>query len=236
MRLQGFRWLCLALLALVPAAATAQQTTDSTALQQAYEQRRQELVKELQSTQDELASLRAQRVKLEARIEAALAQSMQQRAQALLLSGQQNALLQLDNMLASAQENMTAQRDRMRALGDAVRRRSGAVLVVLLRADSVAPSALGSFDLQLDNASAAIRTYSPMAATALQQGAVDQLYRSEVLPTAHVVRLNATIAGQSVSQSVNVNAQPETVTYVQFMVRNGQLVPTSWTSQGTTPQ
>ena len=35
-----------------------------------------------------------------------------------------------------AQENMLNQRDRMRALGGRCRRRTGAVLVVLLRADS----------------------------------------------------------------------------------------------------
>jgi hypothetical protein len=37
------------------------------------------------------------------------------------------------------------------------------------------------------------------------------------------------------TQTVNVAAAGESVTYVQFAVRNGQVVPTTWTSRGTTP-
>jgi hypothetical protein len=64
---------------------------------------------------------------------------------------------------------------------------------------------------------------------------VDQLYRSDVLPTRHSVRLQVTVNGQPVVQTIDVNTQGETVTYLQFAVRNGQLVPTTWTSRGTTP-
>jgi hypothetical protein len=70
---------------------------------------------------------------------------------------------------------------------------------------------------------------------ALQTGAVDPLYRSEVLPSTHTVELKLMLAGQAVTQGINVNAVAETVTYVEFTVRNGQLVPTTWTSRGTTP-
>jgi hypothetical protein len=224
---------------LLPAVAIAQQTdsmqADSAAQQQAYENRRGALVKELQSTQDKLSDLRSQRVRLEARIENVLAETMQRRTQQLLVSKEQTALLQLDGVLASAQDNMVAQRDRMRSLGDAVRRRAGAVLVVTLRADSAAPGSLGDASLQIDNMVAATRTYSQVAAQALQTGAVDPLYRSEVLPSTHTVELHLTLAGQQVVQGINVNAVAETVTYVEFTVRNGQLVPTTWTSRGTTP-
>jgi TolA-binding protein len=224
---------------LLPAVAIAQQTdsmqADSAAQQQAYENRRGALVKELQSTQDKLSDLRSQRVRLEARIENVLAETMQRRTQQLLMSKEQTALLQLDGVLASAQDNMVAQRDRMRSLGDAVRRRAGAVLVVTLRADSAAPGSLGDASLQIDNMVAATRTYSQVAAQALQTGAVDPLYRSEVLPSTHTVELHLTLAGQQVVQGINVNAVAETVTYVEFTVRNGQLVPTTWTSRGTTP-
>jgi hypothetical protein len=174
-------------------------------------------------------------VRLEARIENVLAETMQRRTQQLLVSKEQTALLQLDGVLASAQDNMVAQRDRMRALGDAVRRRAGAVLVVTLRADSAAPGSLGDASLQIDNMVAATRTYSQAALQALQTGAVDPLYRSEVLPSTHTVELKLTLAGQAVTQGINVNAVAETVTYVEFTVRNGQLVPTTWTSRGTTP-
>jgi len=241
MRAQSVRFSLLVLTVglLMPAVAQAQQTdsmrADSAAQQQAYENRRGTLVKELQDTQDKLSDLRSQRVRLEARIENVLAETMQRRTQQLLVSKEQTALLQLDGVLAAAQDNMVAQRDRMRALGDAVRRRAGAVLVVTLRADSAAPGSLGDASLQIDNMVATTRTYSQAAVQALQTGAVDPLYRSEVLPSTHTVELHLTLAGQPVVQGINVNAVAETVTYVEFTVRNGQLVPTTWTSRGTTP-
>lgn len=241
MRAQSLRSRLLVLTVglLIPAVAQSQQTdsmqADSAAQQQAYENRRGTLVKELQDTQDKLSDLRSQRVRLEARIENVLAETMQRRTQQLLVSKEQTALLQLDGVLASAQDNMVAQRDRMRALGDAVRRRAGAVLVVTLRADSAAPGSLGDASLQIDNMVATTRTYSQAAVQALQTGAVDPLYRSEVLPSTHTVELHLTLAGQPVVQGINVNAVAETVTYVEFTVRNGQLVPTTWTSRGTTP-
>jgi hypothetical protein len=69
----------------------------------------------------------------------------------------------------------------------------------------------------------------------MYQGAVDQLYRSNVLPTSHTVVLQITVNGTPMTQTVNVSSAGETVTYVQFAVRNGQVVPTTWTSRGTTP-
>ncbi len=236
MRMQRIQWLVLALVSLIPLALRAQEPASSdTSVDKVYEQRRAELVKELQDTQDRLSGLRSQRVQLEARIENVLAESMQRRAQQLLLSNEQNALLQLDGVLASAQDNMMAQRERMQALGDAVRRKTGAVLVVLLRADSVETSGMGPATLQVDNAPAVTRNYSAVATQALQQGAVDQLFRADVLPTAHAVQLTVNFGGQPLTQSVTVSTQGESVTYVQFAVHSGQLVPSSWTSKGTTP-
>jgi hypothetical protein len=66
-------------------------------------------------------------------------------------------------------------------------------------------------------------------------GAVDQLYRGDVLPTSHTVTINVTVNGQPITQTIDVSAAGETVTYVQFAIRNGQVVPTTWTSRGTTP-
>ncbi|MEO6211831.1 MAG: hypothetical protein ABIQ10_17110 [Gemmatimonadaceae bacterium] len=224
---------------LFPAVVKAQQSdsikADSAAQQQAYEGRRGALVKELQDTQDKLGDLRSQRVRLEARIENVLAETMQKRTQQLLVSREETALLQLDGVLANAQDNMVAQRDRMRSLGDAVRRRAGAVLVVTLRADSAAPGSLGDASLEIDNVVASTRTYTPTLAAALATGAVDPLYRSEVLPSTHTVELKLTFGGQQLMQGINVNALTATVTYVEFTVRNGQLVPKTWTSRGTTP-
>lgn len=229
------RWLILALLFVAPATALAQSDTTPSPTRQAYDARRQQLVQELQQTQEQLAQIRAQRVALQARIENFVATSMQQRAQQLLMSNEQTALQQLDAMLSSAQDNLSSQRDRVRALGEAVRRGTGAVLVILLRADSSQAQTLGALELMVDSAVAATRTYTATANSALQVGAVDQLFRADVLPTPHTVKLQITVNGTPLTHTVEVPAQSETVTYVQFAVRNGQLVPSTWTSKGTTP-
>lgn len=226
----------VAMLALVAVSASTRASAQD-ANQQAYKSKREELVKELQQAQAQLADIRSQRVQLQARIENVIAQMMQQRAQALLMSNEMNALQQLDAMLTSSQDNLVEQRDRFTTIANAVRRRSGSVLVVLLRADSSSgPSQLlGATTLQVDNAPVESRTYTVTANGALRMGAVDQLYRADVLPTPHTVSINVTVNGQPITQTINVSAAGETVTYVQFAVRNGQVVPTTWTSRGTTP-
>ena len=212
-----------------PSAGHAQDNTP-------YEQRRRQLVEELEQTQSQLAETRQARVQLEAQIDRVIAEMMERRAETLLLSNEANALQQLDAVLTASQDNLLQQRDRFLALGDAVRRRSGAQLVVLLRADSSGTAqTISSAELIVDGATADTRTYSAAANNALQIGAVDQIYRADVLPTPHSVVLTAVVNGQTLSQTVNVTAQGQTVTYVQFAVRNGQLVPVTWTSRGTTP-
>ncbi|HEY9479581.1 MAG TPA: hypothetical protein VIP79_05810 [Gemmatimonadaceae bacterium] len=211
---------------------------DSTSMwenQRVYEERRAQLVQQLQEAQSELSELRSDRVRVEARVDNAYAESLQRRAQLLLMSPEQSALLQLDSMLASAQDRMQDQRDRMQSLGDAVRRRSGAVLVVLLGADSLPPGGLGAVKVVLDSSGAIDRGYSQLAVEALQHGAVDEIYRGEVLPTSHDVWITAAIGGQQVERRVSVTASEGVVTYLQFSVRNGQLVPRTWTSRGTSP-
>lgn len=204
--------------------------------QQAYRSKREQLTKELEQTQSQLTEIRSQRVQLQTRIEAVIAQMMRDRANALLLSNETSALQQLDAILTSSQDNLLAQRDRFTAIGEAVRGRSGAMLVVLIRADSSASNQiLNSATLQVDNAAVESRTYSMTANNALVNGAVDQLYRANVLPTGHTVTLQVTVNGTPVTQTINVSAAGQTVTYVQFAVRNGQVVPSTWTSRGTTP-
>ena len=56
-----------------------------------------------------------------------------------------------------------------------------------------------------------------------------------MLPTAHSLRLQVAVNGQPIVTTRERHAGAESVTYVQFAVRNGQVVQTSWTSQGTTP-
>ena len=222
--------LCTALGVAAPAAG-AQEDANV----QAYRSKREQLLKELEQTQDQLADIRNQRVQLQTRIEAVIAQMMRDRAQALLLANETTALQQLDAILTSSQDNLLAQRDRFLTIGDAVRRRSGAMLVVLLRADSTAQQQLTGASLTLNGATVETRTYSVAASNALNVGAVDQVYRSNVLPTSHTVSITVTVNGQPVTQNVTVSAAPESVTYVQFAVRNGQVTPTTWSSRGTTP-
>lgn len=228
--------MALAVVALIAVTAPGRASAQGDPNQQAYESKRQELVKELEQTQERLSEVRSQRVQLTARIENVIAQMMQQRAQALLMSKEMNSLQQLDAILTSSQDNLLAQRDRFTAIGEAVRGRSGAMLVVLIRADSSASNQiLNSATLQVDNAAVESRTYSMTANNALVNGAVDQLYRANVLPTGHTVTLQVTVNGTPVTQTINVSAAGQTVTYVQFAVRNGQVVPSTWTSRGTTP-
>ncbi|HJR63392.1 MAG TPA: hypothetical protein VJ803_06790 [Gemmatimonadaceae bacterium] len=228
------RWIIVPLLALAPVAVQSQEGEPSPQ-QRDFQARRAQLLRELEATEQQLSELRSERVRLQARVDNALALTMRERAQQLLMSREQAALQELDSMLTLAQDEMVAQRDRMRALGDAVRRRTGAVLVVLLRADSTQSQVMQTAELAVNSAVVTNRTYSAGANSALQMGAVDQLYRADVLPTNHTVRLQVTVNGQPVVGSLDITAPGETVTYVQFLVRNGQLVPSTWTSKGTTP-
>jgi hypothetical protein len=164
-----------------------------------------------------------------------IAQMMRDRANALLLTNETSALQQLDAILTSSQDNLLAQRDRFASISDAVRRRTGSVLVVLLRADSSQQQTLAGATLTVNGAQVDTRTYTQAASNALNVGAVDQLYRSNVLPTAHQLSVSVQLNGQSVTSEIAVTAAPETVTYVQFAVRNGQVTATTWASRGTTP-
>jgi len=217
-------------------AVEGQQTPPQTAQQQAYEQKRAELMRELEASQQALTELRNQRVTLASRIENVIARIMEERARALLMTNEQGALQELDAILTSSQDNLLAQRDRFVSLGDVIRQRGGAVLVVLLRADSSTSSQLlGQVTLHVDNEQVATRVYTVTSNSALQLGAVDPLYRSNVIPTAHTVNVSASVDGRQLTDSIQVTAAGASVTYVQFAVRNGQIVHTTWTSRGTTP-
>src|SRR4030095_16395923 len=154
-----------------PRVAFAQ--TDAT-----YKAKRDQLSKELEETQKALTDAKGQRVQLQARLESLIAQAMQERTQALLLSNEQTALQQLDALLSTSQTNLTAQRDRFAALSDAIGSRTGATLVVLLRADSSLAQTVQSAVVSVDSVSGQSRTYSGQASSALLRGAVDELYRS----------------------------------------------------------
>jgi DNA replication initiation complex subunit (GINS family) len=197
-----------------------------------YKAKREQLSKELEQTQKELAEAKGQRAQLQARLENLIAQTMQERAQALLLSNEQTALQQLDAMLSASQTNLLAQRDRFATLSDAVQARSGATLVVLLRADSSQTQTVQSAIVTVDSVPGQSRTYSAKASGALARGAVDQVYRSPVVPTDHTVAIHVTVDGKTLTSSAKVPAARQSTTYVQFAVRNGQVTSTTWTSPG----
>jgi len=200
-----------------------------------YKAKRDQLTKELEETQKALVDAKGQRAQLQARLENLIAQAMQERAQALLLSNEQNALQQLDALLATSQNNLLAQRERFASLADAISARTGAVLVVLLRADSSQAQAVQSAIVTVDSVGGEPRTYSDAASGALARGAVDQLYRAPVIPTDHAVAVQLKVDGRTLSHSVTVPAARQSVTYVQFAVRNGQVTSSTWTSRGSGP-
>ncbi|HUQ82372.1 MAG TPA: hypothetical protein VM076_14565 [Gemmatimonadaceae bacterium] len=201
-----------------------------------YKARKEQLAKELEATQKALADAKGQRAQLQARVESLIAQAMQERAQALLLSNEQTALQQLDALLSTSQDNLGAQRDRFAALSDAISTRSGATLVILLRADSSSQAQnVQTATATIDSVAAQPRAYNEKASGALARGAVDQLYRSPVVPADHSVTVQITVDGRTLTGTANVSAARQATTYVQFAVRNGQVTSTTWTSQGGGP-
>ncbi len=219
----------LALPIAAPRTAFAQ-TTDAT-----YKAKREQISRELEETQKALADARGQRVQLQARLERLIAQAMQERAQALLLSNEQTALQQLDALLSTSQTNLQAQRDRFATLSAAIGARTGATLIVLLRADSSQAQTVQSAIVTVDNVAGQPRTYSGQAAGALSRGAVDQLFSAAVLPTDHAISVQITVDGRTVTGTTTVPAARQSITYVQFAVRNGQVTSSTWTSRGSGP-
>jgi len=213
----------------VPLDARAQSDAD-------YKAKREQLAKELEATQKALADVKGQRAQLQARVESLIAQAMQERAQALLLSNEQTALQQLDALLSTSQDNLSAQRDRFVSLSDAIAARGGATLVVLLRADSSqTPQNVQSAVVTVNSVPAQPRTYNDKSSGALGNGAVDQLFRAPVVPADHAVAVQITVDGRALTSTATVAVARQAVTYVQFIVRNGQVTSTTWTGQGSAP-
>jgi F0F1-type ATP synthase membrane subunit b/b' len=211
-------------------ASVALGQTDAT-----YKAKRDQLAKELEETQKALADAKGQRAQLQARVENLIAQAMQERAQALLLNNEQTSLQQLDALLSTAQTNLAAQRERFTLISDAVSARTGATLVVLLRADSSQTQTVQSAVVTVDSVPAQPRTYTGQASGALARGAVDQLYRAPVVPAEHAVSVQVSVNGKTLTSSTTVTAPRQAATYVQFIVRNGQITSSTWTSRGTGP-
>ena len=226
----------LGLVGLVGTAARAQQSSspppDSTNTQ-TYSDRRKAILDDIKSSQRKLDDLRVERLQLESRVEAVAGKVAEQRVNTLLMSHETYALRQLDSLLTVSQDVLLAQRDRFLTLGDAVRRRAGAELIIVFRADSASTltQRIDSVSVRIDDGAGATRAYSLLANSALASGAVDELYRSNVLPSPHTVSVTVGLNGGTQSQSVRVDAAAGASTYVQFAVRNGQLVQATWSNK-----
>lgn len=232
--------LCGALFGPEPLAAqqtTTQPKPDSGAGNEPYSVRRQQILQDIKGNQRKLDQLRVERLQLESRVEEVASKAAEQRANSLMMSRETYALRSLDSLLTVSEDNLLAQRDRFLSLGDAVRRRAGAELVVVFRADSSAQAQqIDSVHVEIDNGVLGGRHYSSVASTALANGAVDELYRSNVLPASHAVTLVVQINGMAQRQTVHVDAAAGAITYVQFAARNGQVTQTTWANRDNAPR
>jgi hypothetical protein len=217
--------LSLALPIVAPRAALAQSSDEQ------YKAKREQITKDIDKAKKDLADAKGQRAQLEARLENLIAARMQERAEALLLSNETTALQQLDALLSTSQTNLLAQKDRFATLSDAVNSRTGATLVVLLRADSSQAQTIQSAVVTVDSVPGDTHTYTEKASGALARGAVDQVFRSPVVPSDHSVAIQVTVNGRPLTATTKAAVGRQAVTYVQFAVRNGQVTSTSWTSQ-----
>jgi hypothetical protein len=207
------------------------------AAEQEYLTKRQAELNDIRSAERKLAELRSERIKLESRVESVAAKASEARASQLLLSHETTALRSLDSVLTASQDNLLAQRDRFLSLGEAVRRRAAAELVVVIRVDSSAQvQRIDNISVQVDSAPAVVRHYTAGAVDALNAGAVDEAYHSNVLPATHTISATAVVNGASLTKAANVDVPTAAITYVQFAVRNGQLVLSTWSNRsGTSP-
>jgi hypothetical protein len=184
--------------------------------------------------QDSIESARRQRMALEAALERQMATTIAERARNLAMSEEASALQRIETLLDSAQARLLVQRDRIRLLKDAATQTDKAVLVVLLRADALPDGDLGAV-VMIDGAQQKVVTVTPDRARTLLAGGADELYRAEVAPMDHKIVVSLAARGLSASEAVTLPTNPREVRYVEFALRSGRLVPTSWTSRSTAP-
>src|SRR5579872_822809 len=159
-------WSAALLVGLVGSRARAQSTSQAdTTNTQSYSDRRKAILDDIKASQRKLDDLRVERLQLESRVEAVAGKVAEQRVNTLLMSRETYALRQLDSLLTVSQDVLLSQRDRFLTLGDAVRRRAGAELVVTLRADSASTltQRIDSVSVRIDDGAGASRVYSLIA-------------------------------------------------------------------------
>lgn len=189
----------------------------------------EDAAKALKDLQAQLDLARKERLALEARLEKELAGEIASRAKGLSMSTEVNALQRLEGLLDSAQARLLVQRDRIRLLKDEALATDKAVLVVLVRADAL-PSGDVSAVLTLDGAVAKRVTYKPEQAKAIAAGAADELYRADIQPADHRVIVQLSGRGLTANQTMSIPVSAKHVTYVEFALKSGKLVASTWTN------
>ncbi len=177
---------------------------------------------------------RRQRLAVEAAIEREMAASIADRAKNLAMSEQAGALQRIETLLDSAQARLLVQRDRIRLLRDAATQTDKAVLVVLLRVDVLPEGDVGAV-VVIDDDQQKVVAMSPERARTLAAGGADELYRGEVAPVDHKIVVSVAARGLSASEALTLPTNPREVRYVEFALRNGRLVPTTWASRSMVP-
>lgn len=184
--------------------------------------------------EDSLDMARRQRLAVEAAIEREMAASIADRAKNLAMSEQAGALQRIETLLDSAQARLLVQRDRIRLLRDAATQTDKAVLVVLLRVDVLPEGDVGAV-VVIDDDQQKVVAMSPERARTLAAGGADELYRGEVAPVDHKIVVSVAARGLSASEALTLPTNPREVRYVEFALRNGRLVPTTWASRSMVP-
>lgn len=182
--------------------------------------------------QDSLDAARKARLALEAAVERQLATTMVERARTLAMSNEATALQQLEALLDSAQGRLLVQRDRIRLLRDAATRTDKAILVILVRVEN-APA--GSFDVAvtLNGENQPPVNIAGARARALAAGGAEEVYRAEVVPSEHRISVSLVGPGISATAPIAFPTALREIRYVEFSLKAGRLVPTTWTSRAS---
>lgn len=179
---------------------------------------------------DSLDAARKQRIALEAAVERQLATGIAERTKNLSMSQESDALQRLETLLDSAQARLLVQRDRIRQLKDAATQTDKAVLVILLRADDIPAGDIAATVL-IDGEQQKAVTINAERAKTMLAGAADELYRAEITPADHKIVVTLAGKGLAASEPITLPTASREVRYVEFALRNGKLVTTTWTSR-----
>ena len=183
---------------------------------------------------DSLEAARRQRLALEAALERQLATGIAERTRTLSMSEETGALQRLEVMLDSTQVRLLAQRDRIRLLRDAATQTDKAILVVLLRAD-VAPTGEVNAVVTVDGAQGKPQVFPVASAQAQLVSAASELYRAEMAPGDHRVVISVIAPGVAASEPLVVPMGAREVRYIEYAIRGGRVVPTTWTARAGSP-